>query len=113
MEFVNCTPHRLSVAISSISEGDEMHFLTFEPSGVLPRIETVEVDAGHIGAVPTITVTRGKIENLPAPEKGKTLIVSGMVFAETDRLDVVAPDTGKTAIRKDGRIVAVRRFIRN
>ena len=106
MEFINCTPHKIVVNV----DGTE---LAFEPSGILPRIETVETEAGVIGAVPTVTVTRGAIENLPAPEEGKTLIVSGMVFAETERADIVAPDTGKTAIRKDGRIVAVRRFIRN
>jgi len=36
-----------------------------------------------------------------------------MVLAQCkDRSDVVAPDTGKDAIRKDGQIVAVRGFVR-
>jgi hypothetical protein len=106
MEFVNCTPHRIVVNVDGTEQA-------FEPSGILPRIETIETPAVEIEGIPTITVTRGKVENLPVAEEGVVLIVSGMVLAGTDRLDIVAPDTGKTAIRKDGRIVAVRRFIRN
>jgi hypothetical protein len=40
-------------------------------------------------------------------------IVSSMVLAATNSSYVVAPDTGPTAIRENGQIVAVTRFVRN
>ncbi len=55
----------------------------------------------------------GGVEGLPEQQDGTFLIVSGMVFAASDRPDLIAPDTGKTAIRNEkGHIAAVTRFIR-
>ena len=88
---------------------------SFPASGVLPRVSTKEKDGkdiGDIGAIPTITVQRGDVEGLPTPVDGTFFIVSGLVFSATDRIDVIAPDTGPTCIRENGHITAVTRFIR-
>lgn len=101
----NCTPHPIVVEI----DGKRT---TFPPSGIVPRLSVTEIEAADVAGFPAVTTEYGEIEGLPASQPGLTYIVSSMVLAQTDRHDCVAPDTGKTAIRKDGRIDAVIRFIR-
>ena len=101
-KITNCTPHEIVC-------GEE----TFKPSGIIPRLETLEKEAPSIGGFPCVTQTMGQVQGLPEPTDGTFLIVSGMVFAASDRGDLIAPDTGKTAVRNDkGHIVAVTRFLR-
>ena len=127
MEFVNCTPHALTV------EG----LGTLAPSGIVPRCATVRstptavlavVDfcavCAHVGGycgncsgahwgpgveVRVVAQTTGEVTGLPAPRRGVALIVSAMVLAalKGTREDVFAPDTGADAIRENGQIVAV------
>ena len=105
MNIVNCTPHGVQIQ----KKGD---LITLPKSGIIPRVSTVEVEADFIDGIPTVTQSTGNVEGLPASEAGVLFLVSGMVFSSTDRLDVVAPDTGKTAIRNEGgQIVAVTRLL--
>ena len=104
MEIINCTPHTIVVDLN----GNQV---SFPASGILPRIETTSTPRNPIEGIPTFSVKRGEIEDLPAPEEGKVFLVSAMVFAATTRLDVIAPDTGPTAIRENGRILAVRNLL--
>ncbi|RME25645.1 MAG: hypothetical protein D6800_07370, partial [Candidatus Zixiibacteriota bacterium] len=55
----------------------------------------------------------GDVEGLPDPQDGTVYLVSSMVLsAVRGRRDVVAPDTGPTAIRDEtGRITAVTRLV--
>ena len=102
----NLTPHPIVVR----SEGIEK---VFPPSGVIPRVGTIETPADPIEGIPTVTQAMGTVEELPDAIPGVFLLVSAMVFNATDRRDVIAPDTGKGAIRDgQGRILAVTRFIR-
>lgn len=107
--IINCTPHPIVIGST-----------TFEPSGILPRVSTIETVSvpieefvgGH-KVFETVTQRTGDVTGLPAPVQGTFLIVSGMVFAASDRQDLIAPDTGKSAVRDDkGHIVAVTRFLR-
>jgi hypothetical protein len=92
------------------SDGAE---ITFTPSGILPRIFTKEHEAENINNFACITQTQGKVSDLPEEQEGTFFIVSMMVFAASKREDLIAPDTGKGAIRDEqGRILAVTRFIR-
>ena len=101
----NCTPHPINL------QGAEE--LTFAPSGVIPRVSTIEVEAENVDGIPTVSQSTGDVEGLPEPQAGVFLVVSGMVFQASNRQDLLAPDTGKTAIRDEqGRIIAVKRFLR-
>lgn len=59
------------------------------------------------------TQTFGEVENLPAPVEDVYYIISAMVFAATDRKDVVAPATGhpECVRNKKGQIVSVPGFV--
>lgn len=98
MEFVNLTPHAISLNDGRI----------FPPSGEIAR-----VSAGYSEFVDGICrATFGQVTNLPAPRVGVTLIVSGMVAAAVKRGDVVAPATGHPDARRDGgQIVSVPGFV--
>lgn len=92
--MINLTPHAIRVQTSS---GD---IVTYEPSGVVARVETIEVPAGEINGIPVVTRQTGDVFGLP--ENGEPCIVSAMVAAAVPGKDgVYAPDTGKTAVRND------------
>lgn len=98
MKTVNLTPHPLNVAGEVIP-----------PSGTVARVQ-----AGFSPIVGGVChQTFGEVTNLPDPQEGVRLIVSGLVFAATDRLDVFAPATGHPdVVRNDaGHIVSVPAFI--
>lgn len=112
MKLVNVTPHEIVIRPT---DGQEIRL---PPSGTVARVDTVQQDAGLAivdDALITIVSTRfGNIVDLPPPEEGVLYVASTLVAqaaAERGRRDVVAPDTGPTAIRDEaGRIVAVRRL---
>lgn len=99
MNFVNLTPHAIT-----LNDGR-----TFTATGNVARVsaELVEVETGMFRQ------TFGEVTGLPAPVEGTMFIVSGMVFAATDRSDVVAPATShKDVVRNEaGHIVSVPGFI--
>ena len=90
--FINCTPHAISVQIDGVTT-------TFEPSGILPRVETTPGEVEDIGGFQLRRNVRGGIISLPMREAGVTLIVSGMVLEPAlaeGRDDCVAPVSGAT-----------------
>lgn len=107
MNIINLTPHPIVVRNS---QGEDV---TFTPSGSIARVsvstETLEPVAGF-------RLNRqvfGAVENLPAPQEGVMYIVSALVLGQcAGRTDVVAPDTGRDAIRNEkGHIVSVLGFV--
>lgn len=119
-KVVNLTPHVIRIQLSDESLVD------FEPSGTVARVATKEVDAGILSAdtlqgatarypLTDISLSRveyGEVEGLPVPVEGTVYLVSGMVAARVPmRGDVYAPNSGSTAIRKDGQVWAVRSLI--
>lgn len=110
MKFVNLTPHTINLQLE-----DKMFAFPSEGNCRVSvqqnKDSELEID-GH--KVPVVVNSYGKVEGLPRPEKDVTYIVSLMVLqAIGGRPDIFAPDTGSTAIRKDGQIVAVRQFVKN
>ena len=86
-----------------------------EASGEVFRIETEEIPTGdHVLGAPVVKHVPKAVtgDSLPM-RKGVTYIVSRMALeALRWRPDVVAPDTGPSAVRDDaGRIIAVRQFV--
>ena len=77
MQVVNCTPHAITVIKP---EGS----VTFEPSGLMPRVASnqVEIEPGFWRS------EMGDVTGLPEQEEGILLIVSAMVQAASDRKDL-------------------------
>ena len=120
--IINLTPHAITVRSA---DGTETTFEPAAPKGGEPRVGNtpgaVLADHPLAGLVsvhgPDIT---GEVVNLPAPQPGVFLVVSGMVGDAIQkrgifRPDVLVPGTGPQdgAIRNEkGHIVAVTRLKR-
>ncbi len=104
--MINLTPHVITVRAES---GD----VNIEPSGIIARVSVSQEVVGKVEGIEIVRSAFGAVENMPEPD-GTIYIVSSMVAqALSFRVDIVAPDTGPTAIRDEsGRIVAVTRFQR-
>lgn len=99
MEWVNLTPHNITV-------GDR----NFPPSGSVARVSSKEVDLGPVDGVPTVSVEFGAVEGLPDPKPNTMFIVSGLVKAQTNRRDVVAP--GRLVRDENGNVKGAAALIR-
>ncbi len=107
-EIINLTPHAIHVRPDANLDLE----VIYEPYGSVVRLAVEYRETGKIDRVPVVAAMYGEPEGLPAPKAGRTLIVSGFVRqALKGRPDVVAPDTGPTAIRDNGQVVAVTRFV--
>jgi len=108
MVFINLTPHAIKVK----TKDGEMK--EFEPSGTIARVDVKETPAGDLDGIPLARRVTGEASGIPSKKEGTIYIVSSMVLSATDRSDVVAPDTGKSAVRDEGgRIQAVTGFVAN
>tara|TARA_R110000868_G_C10721113_1_gene750807 strand:- start:429 stop:815 length:387 start_codon:yes stop_codon:yes gene_type:complete len=107
-KMLNLTPHAITIALPT---GESV---TFPPSGRLARLTFKEfgseVVVGTLHGVPVIQRQFGAVEGLP--KDGMPCLVSALVLSACPgREGVYAPDTGPTAIRKDGQVVAVTRLV--
>jgi hypothetical protein len=91
-----------------------INYLSFRD--MVARLVPRTADAGPADGFPVVFCFPGIVEGLPEYVMGTYLIVSSMVAQHPDiaitRPDVLAPNTGPTAIRENGQIVAVRGFQR-
>ena len=105
MSLINCTPHKITI----VGMGE------LPPSGHQVRVEMVETVTTDLGGVPVITRKPGLVTGLPRDERGAILpcLVSSMVLdaLPAGTKNVYAPDTGATAIRENGQVVAVTRLV--
>jgi hypothetical protein len=104
-EVVNLTPHAISVADS---EGNVV--MTLPPSGHVARVATSQEVVWELVGRPVTRTVFGEVTGIPEPVEGTVYLVSTLVAQAARRSDVVSPDTGPTAVRKDGQVVAVRGF---
>jgi hypothetical protein len=109
--MINYTPH--TVTVRPVSGGPDF---VYPPSGIVPRVEMTSVDAGDHFGCPCIRVEYGAAE-LPAGETGPCIVST--LFADAyrrqhgdDGVALFVPDSGPSAIRENGQIVAVRALIR-
>lgn len=108
--WVNLTPHALVLHLSTGT------VVTLAASGDVARVATTP-GARRPGIIPMLDApTYGDVVGLPDPQVGVTYVVSALVAAAlrergAHRPDVVCPDTGATAVRVDGQVVAVRQFV--
>lgn len=102
--MLNLTPHAITVR-----HGDGTS-TTYPASGTVARVYTVEEVVGEIDGITVVSRSFGDAFGLP--EEGTPCIVSAMVLsAVPGRKGVYAPDSGATAIREKGQIVAVTRLV--
>lgn len=107
MNFVNLTPHTISLA------NDVGEIVLTVPSTGYCRVATTQEKIGEINGFPINKTTYGVVEGLPDPDPDTVYVVSILVAQQVpDRGDVVAPDSGPTAIRESGQIKAVKGFVR-
>lgn len=110
--MLNLTPHLIRVMNPETGEVVEL-----PPSGLVARVATTEEVVGFevVGTlkVSTVRKTFGEVEGLPDgwfPGSDRVL-VSGMVAAAMPGVfGVYAPDTGPTAVRREGQVWAVTRL---
>jgi len=107
--MINLTPHAITLRTPA---GD----VTFPPSGQLARVSTIATLTGEVVAgVSVVRNSYGPVTGLVRDDNGVPLpcIVSGMVLAAlpTGTVNVYAPATGATAIRKDGQVIAVTELV--
>lgn len=111
--MLNLTPH----AIGVLDGVDGVTVHTIAPSGQVARVAATPVLQGTLGlpggvVLPIVSTSYGDVEGIPAVG-GEKFLVSSLVL---DRLgpeyrgQAFAPDTGPSAVRKDGQVVAVRQF---
>lgn len=102
--MLNLTPHAITL---QRADGTR---ITYPPSGSLARVASVEEVIGEVDGLPVISRSLGEAEGMP--EEGTVCIVSAMVLsAVPGRKGVYAPDSGPTAIRENGQVVAVTRLV--
>lgn len=104
VKFINLTPHEIVVRVRNMKK-------TFGPSGTIARVETSQERVGWIDGIELVETIYGEVTGVPEPQENTVYITSSLVASRLpERRDVVAPDTGPTAIRENGQIVAVTRF---
>ena len=102
--MLNLTPHDITLALP---DGERV---TFPLSGRLARVTSHEVVVGALQGVPVIERQFYAVEGLP--NDGTPCLVSALVLSACPgRAGVYAPDTGPTAIRENGQVVAVTRLV--
>lgn len=110
--MLNLTPHLIRVMNPDTGEVVEL-----PPSGLVARVTTTEEVVGFeiVGTlkVPTVRKTFGEVEGFPKgwfPGSSR-VVVSGMVASAMPGVfGVYAPDTGPTAVRREGQVWAVTRL---
>lgn len=105
--FINLTPHEVKI------QDTAGVLVAFPPSGVVARVSVGYRPETTVGGFRLRRQVYGPVENLPAPQEGVFLIVSGLVLGQCgDRADVIGPDTGKDALRDErGQIRGVLGFV--
>ena len=127
MRLINLTPHEVVVEADGVrctfpSEGNARVAVTQSPHGSVCVDQCFTIQGGDgrsMANIPLFSNLYGAIEGLPEPQPNVLYIVSLMVInalrAESPdgliRGDVISPDSGPTAIRENGKIIAVRGFI--
>lgn len=104
--IVSVLPHEITVRL----DGRDV---VIPPSGQLARVATSTREIATVDGIPIVATVFGEIVGLPEPQPGVLYLGSTLLAqaaARQGRTDVVSPDTGPTAIREDGQVVAVIRL---
>lgn len=109
--MINYTPH--TVTVRDAAGADHI----YPASGIVPRVQMTATAAPDLpDGTPTCTVQYGAAV-LPAGHEGPCIVSTMFADAyraqhEQDGVELFVPDSGPSAIRENGQIVAVRSLIR-
>ncbi|MGL5766520.1 MAG: hypothetical protein ACRCX8_12860 [Sarcina sp.] len=109
-QIINATPHAIKVERNG-------EIVIFQPSDFVARVKMNTVELAALNGFKLSENIPGIIEGLPTEDDDAIFIVSAMVLSanketENPRLDLIAPDTGATAVRNEkGHIEYVLGFI--
>lgn len=111
IKVVNLTQHEVNVY--DLGGINKIH--TFPPSGTVARVGMKsKFQSFTVNGIPVIKRYPTNVVDLPSPQDDTIYIVSSMVLdLASDRVDLVAPDTGPASVIRGngGRIVGVRNFV--
>lgn len=94
MDFINLTPHQISIV------RDDESVLIVPPSGTVCRVTTTRTPVDTIDGVVIYRTAFGKIDYIPPKIDGTMYIVSALVKAALpSRYDIVSPGD---LVRDDG-----------
>lgn len=102
IEVVNLTPHAINIVGGP----------TFEPSGEVARISSTNESVGELvingELISLITQEFGEIIGLPEEKEGTLFIVSGLIFSNSSRKDLLVP--GEQVRDEQGRVIGCKSF---
>jgi len=104
-QILNYMPHTFTAELPS---GERV---SIESSGIA-RCVVKNVVVGSINGIPVSTAEYGDVVGLPEPQEDTVYVVSMLVAQRSGRADCVGPDSGPSAIRENGQVVAVRGVVR-
>lgn len=107
--ILNYTPHPVEIRyVDKHGNARCARFLTTDLARV--REKNIKVPGGRF---PCVRKKYCDVDDLPEPKQNTWYIVSLVVFQNSDRRDLLCPDTGPDSVIRDrkGNIVAVRRFM--
>ena len=99
--IINATPHAITLNDGTV----------FPPSGMVARVDMATVQVDSVGGFPTFRNTAGDVIGLPAVQDGTVFIVSAMVLSNSDRPDLIAPNTNDCVRNDKGHVVSVNGFV--
>jgi len=107
MNIVNLNKHVIVVVFNGVET-------RFEPSGMVASVEVKQEKTCEVNGIPCSRNKYGSIVGLPESEASTLFLVNALVLERAKiegRFDCIAPDTGPSAIREKGQVVAVVGFV--
>lgn len=101
IHILNATPHAITITGGP----------TYQPSGFVARVSMTTQIIDHLNGIPVFKNIPGDVDGIPAPQPGVFYIVSAMVLANSDRDDLIAPNTNSAVRNDQGHIVSVPGFV--
>lgn len=102
MKLINLTPHDIVI------EKEDGTRKTYPATGQVARVEVEDIIIGNIDGIPVHKGKIKKVAGIPQKQDGAMYIVSLFVLQNTDREDLISPDTSKAIRDDEGKIIAVR-----
>ena len=91
-------------SVAGLVNGEVMTFPAVV-NGKDANVSVKTVNKGTLGGFALVGTEFGEVKNLPEPIENTVFIVNGMVFERcSERKDIIAPDSGPSAIRENGQV---------
>lgn len=103
IQIVNATPHAII-----LDNGTDR--VTFPPSGNIARVTMSTEIVGSLNGFDIVKNIPGEVEGIPSYQPGVYYLVSALVLANSDREDLIAPDTNRAVRNDKGHIISVPGF---